>query len=148
MADPISIIGLVAGIVTFVDFGFKVISGSKSVRRSVDGMTPGISELDHCIKHIQSLNESIVRRRISGQAISEDEARIMSMVQESERLHSQLHQAINKLKVRAGARSKTLESGRVTLQSLWNHRDLQDLGKKLMSLDENIRSNIRFALQT
>lgn len=143
MADPISLLGLVAGIVTFVDFGLKIISGSKSLRRSLDGMTPEISELERSIKHIQALNESITANHAADQTLSDTETEVVAMVHESERLYTQLQISLNKLKVRASARSKTLEAGRVTLRSLWSHSELLELGKRLAILDQSIRTSIR-----
>lgn len=48
------------------------------------------------------------------------------MVQESERLYIQLRGAIDKLKVRANARSKTLETGRVAMKSISKNDELKN----------------------
>ncbi len=48
-----SIIGLISGIVTFVDFGFKTVSGTKHVRDSLQGTTAEVSELDPIVAEVQ-----------------------------------------------------------------------------------------------
>lgn len=146
MADPISLLGLVAGIVTFVDFGLKIISGSKSVRSSLDGMIPDTSELERSIKHVQTLHNSVKAERIAGQQLSEGEAEVVAMVQESEKLYARIKCSLDKLKVRATARSKTLEAGRVTLRSLWNHSELLEMAKRLTLLDQRIRTSVQTIL--
>lgn len=67
MTDPMPIIGLVASLVTFVDFGFKIISGSKSVRRSVDGMALYIGVLERSIKYIRDFLNSIMAQGFPNQ---------------------------------------------------------------------------------
>lgn len=147
MADPISVLGLVVGIVTFVDLGLKIISGSRSIRRSLDGMAPETSELERSIKHVQALNDSIMAQRIPGQQLSDVKTEVITMVQESKKLHTRIQGSVNKLKVRTGARSKTFEAGRVTLRSLWNHNELLELGKRLAILDQRIRTSIQTILE-
>lgn len=147
MADPITIIGLVAGLVTFADFGFKVLSASGSVRSSVRGKTPEVNEIDLIINDIRASNSSIKKQKTDDQKLSDDETRIMAMVESSEELYAQLRIAIEKLQARAGVRSRTLESGRVAIRSLLVKTDLRDLAKRLTNLDQRIRGNLRFLLQ-
>jgi hypothetical protein len=129
MADPISILGLVAGIITFVDFGYKVISGSKSARDSIQGRTPDVARLNKIVQEIRLMNIALVSQ-ISGQKKpSPLEKHVIEMVQESEKLKLQLHKEIEKLTMRSETRFKHLESGRVALQSIRSYKSLQSLGK-------------------
>ena len=124
MADPISILGLVAGIITFVDFGYKVISGSKSARDSIQGRTPDVARLNKIVQEIRLMNAALVSQ-ISGQRKpSPLEKHVIEMVQESEKLNLQLHKEIEKLTMRSETRFKHLESGRVALQSIRSHKSL------------------------
>ena len=50
MADPVSVVGLISSVITFVDFGLKVVSESKKIRDSASkGTSDEISELDNYI---------------------------------------------------------------------------------------------------
>ncbi|KAH5096643.1 hypothetical protein HBI56_137370 [Parastagonospora nodorum] len=147
MADPISILGLVAGIITFVDFGYKVISGSKSARDSIQGRTPDVARLNKIVQEIRLMNAALVSQ-ISGQRKpSPLEKHVIEMVQESEKLNLQLHKEIEKLTMRSETRFKHLESGRVALQSIRSHKSLQSLGKELLVLDHRVRSGIQMVLE-
>jgi hypothetical protein len=59
MADPISILGLVASVLTFADFGWKVVVGGKSARHSVDGTTDDVTRLNAIIADIRRLNSTV-----------------------------------------------------------------------------------------
>ena len=61
-----------ASIVTVVDFGFKVISGSKSLACTEDGMIPEISELDRGMKQIRDANRAMMAQRGKVYRASED----------------------------------------------------------------------------
>lgn len=147
MADPISIIGLVAGIITFVDFGFKVISGRKSLARTKDGMIPEISELDRSMKQIRDANRAIISQRGKGYRASEDETRVLAMVEDVERLYGKLQNSIGRLKVNSEARFKSLENGRIAFNSLWGKGELLELSKRLIKLYECMQSSVQFMLQ-
>ncbi|KAF2795555.1 hypothetical protein K505DRAFT_416360 [Melanomma pulvis-pyrius CBS 109.77] len=147
MADPITIISLASSIITFIDFGLKVISGTKNVRDSLHGTTAEVHELDIVMEDIQRSNNLAKKQQSSGQKLSSDEVRILEMVGECELLVAELRTAINQLRIRTGARSKTLESARVFTRSLLKQGDLQNLRSRLDKLDERIRRNLEYAMQ-
>jgi hypothetical protein len=147
MADPISILGLLAGIITFVEFGYNVISGTRSVRGSKHGMTPETEELDKIVVRVQRYNDDIMAQLVGRRTLTDDEKYIVAMVRESETLEKLLRKAIAKLKVRDGTRSKVIESSRVAFHSLLISKELQDLGKRFTALDQRIRNGVQFLLQ-
>jgi hypothetical protein len=147
MADPLAVIGLVAGVVTFVDFGFKVVSSSRGVRNSLSGTTAEVGELDLIIEDIRASHDRIKSGTKGDQKLSDDENRILLMVKESESLYEQLRHTISKLEVRGDVRSKALETVRVAFQSMWKQSDLDVLANRLNRLDQRIRGNLVFALQ-
>jgi hypothetical protein len=147
MADPITIISLVASILTFVDFGLKVVSGTRNVRDSAHGTTTEIRELDLIVEDVRSSNDLVKKQQWSGRKLSKDEQLILAMVAECENLVGELEKTIRKLKVRADVRSKTLESARVFTQSFLKQGDIQALRTRLEKLDERVRRNIENAMQ-
>ncbi|KAI2631192.1 hypothetical protein GGS21DRAFT_168574 [Xylaria nigripes] len=147
MPDPATIIGLVSGIISFIDFGLKVVSEAKHVRDSAHGTTAEIHELDLIIDDVRCSNDQVKRQQSSRAELSRDEARILAMVTECEKLVGELRQAINKVKKRDGARFKTLESARVAFHSLLKQDEIQILRSRLDNLDRQISKNVESLLQ-
>ncbi|KAH8759553.1 hypothetical protein F5882DRAFT_479407 [Hyaloscypha sp. PMI_1271] len=73
MADPITIIGLVSSIITLVDFGLKVVSGTKNVRDSLHGTTAEVRELDLIVEEVRLSNDLVKKQQSSGQKLSNDD---------------------------------------------------------------------------
>ena len=90
MNDPITIIGLVSGIITFVDYGFKVVSGTKNLHDSVRGTTAEVHELDLILEEVRSSNNLARQQHSSGQKLSSGESNILAMVEQCEKLASAL----------------------------------------------------------
>jgi hypothetical protein len=147
MADPLTYINLASSIITFVEFGYKVIVGTKQVRSSVQGTTQELKELDLIVEDIRLSNDLVKKNKPVGRQHTDDEIRILAMVKECETIYTELRKITNKLIMRTGARSKTLESGRVALHSVWKHNGIQELRGRLSALDERIRINVELALQ-
>jgi hypothetical protein len=147
MADPITILSLVASVITFVDFGYKVISGSNSVRSSVKGMTVDVTRLDDVVEEIRRLNNSVTAQLAGRSKLTKLEEHVLDMVREAELVNTRLRREIKKLTMRTDPRFKHLESGRVAIQSLWSHKDLQILGKELVLLDQRIQNGLQMILQ-
>lgn len=136
-----------SGHITFVDFEFKVISGRKSLVRTKDGMIPEISELDRSMKQIRDANRAIISQRGKGYSASEDESRVLAVVEDAERLYGKLQNSIGRLKVNSEARFKSLENGRIAFNSLWGKGELLELSKRLIKLYECMQSSVQFMLQ-
>ncbi|KAL2842430.1 hypothetical protein BJX68DRAFT_278355 [Aspergillus pseudodeflectus] len=147
MADPITIIGLASSIITFVEFGLKVVSGAKGIRDSQHGTTAEIHQLDLIVADVRALNTEVKQQQLSHKKLSEDELRILAMVTECERLQDELQKTIESLTVRPDARSQTLESARVFAKSFFKSSDLQALRTRLDSLDARIRMSVGNAMQ-
>ncbi|KAJ0416987.1 hypothetical protein BJY00DRAFT_217081 [Aspergillus carlsbadensis] len=147
MADPITIIGLASSIITFVEFGLKVVSGAKSIRDSQHGSTAEIHQLDLIVADVRASNTQVKEQQLARRHLSEHELRILAMVAECEKLQEELLKIIETLKVRSDARSQTLESARVFARSFFKSSDLQALRGRLDSLDARIRASVGNALQ-
>ena len=146
MAEALAIIGLVSNIISFIDYGIKLVSGSRLARDSLHGTTTEIHELELIVEDVQRLNAEVLRQK-SSRELSKDELHILDMVTECDRLANELRGVVNKLKMRDGVLSKTLESGRVAMRGLWKKREIEDLRRRLTDLDYRIRNSVRDALQ-
>ncbi|KAJ8126063.1 hypothetical protein O1611_g7575 [Lasiodiplodia mahajangana] len=147
MADPSALIGLVSGIITFIDFGLKIVSEIKNVRDSVHGTTAEAHELGMIIDDVRHLNEQVKGQQLPGTDLLPDRLRMLAMVEECEKLASQLVEVTNTLKRRDGTRSKTLESARVAVRSFLKQDEIQALRSRLDHLNKHIREYLAGALQ-
>jgi hypothetical protein len=147
MGDPLTALGLVANIITFVEFGFRVLSQARDIRDSVHGSTADTRELEMILEDVRSSNDDVLlHRQATGQALTPDENRIVDMARQCHGLAMQLDEKIRDLKVRDG-RSKTRESLRIVLLSLWYQKDIDGLQKRLEIFDARVRRNLASALQ-
>ena len=147
MAESLAIIGLASNIISFIDFGLKLASGTKMILESIHGTTPEIRELDLIVSNVERLNAEVTRKKDPGQTLSSDEQLILDMAKECDVLAGDIRKVMAKLIVRKGAWSKKLESGRVAFQVMRKHGDIERLRNRLDRLDERIRRNISHALQ-
>lgn len=144
MADPITIIGLVSGIVTFVDFGFKIVNGAKQMRDSGKGTTQELAELNSIVGNIRTFNKLVKDQIPMGQTLSDDEQRISHMVNDCEILCAQLNMLMSKLTAR---NSSFFESVLVASKSVFKKGEIQDLKRRLESLSQQIGTTLQHALQ-
>jgi hypothetical protein len=133
-------------IISFIDFAFKVVAETRNIRDHSQSTTTEIGELELIVEDVQHHDANLLRRNFSKLKLSQDEVRILAMVQECERLAVELRVFIGTLNVREG-RSRTMESGRVMLRSIWKKRDIEGLQKRLENLDQRIKYNVSHALQ-
>ncbi|KAI1289031.1 hypothetical protein F5Y03DRAFT_378532 [Xylaria venustula] len=146
MADPITIIGLVSGIITFVEFGLKITSGAKNIRNSLHGTTPDVTSLNQnlskIIRDLQLWNDLLKERKSRGVELSYNESSMEEMIAQCEKLHKHVQKAIQTLKMRAEARSRTVESMRVATRTFLKADKIRALEFQLNNLAERIRRSI------
>ncbi|KAI1347005.1 hypothetical protein F5Y01DRAFT_296381 [Xylaria sp. FL0043] len=146
MADPVTtIIGLVSGIITFIDFGQKIVSEVRNIQNSVHGTTANIYELDLVIGDVRRSNK--LAMELPRNQFSHDELRIMAMVVECEKLVDELQKMTSLLRRRDDARLKKLESARVAVRSFLKQDEIQALRSRLDVLDLRIRGHLSSILQ-
>lgn len=144
MADPVTIIGLVSSIITFVEFGFKVAGGAKQILESGDGTTQELAELDSIIENIRRSNSEVQAQISVCNKSSSDEKNVLKMVNQCEALTSELRKLITKLTAR---NSSIIEVGRVAWTATWKKNDIGRLKSRLIALQEQIKATVQDAFQ-
>ncbi|KAI0414753.1 hypothetical protein F5X98DRAFT_348474 [Xylaria grammica] len=146
MADPITIIGLISGIITFVEFGLKITSGAKSIRHSLHGTTADVADLNQNLSKIigdlQRWNDLLKERKSRGAKLSYNESRMVEMIAQCEKLQTEVRKAIQTLAMRAEARSKTVESMRVATRTFLKADKIRALESQLNDLAERIQRGV------
>lgn len=145
MAEAFEIIGLASSIVAFVDFGIKLVSAVKSARDSVHDTLPEVHEIELCLEDVRHSNLRAIQGS-PGRHLSQGEKHIMAMATECERLAGELGEIVQKLKIRDGARFRTIESSRIALRVLRKGKDIEDLRRRIDNLDVRIRANVQLIL--
>jgi len=147
MAEPLTIIGLASNIISFVDFGFKLVSEAKNVRDSLHGTTPEINELEQTLARVQRLSAQLQSEAVTGpQQLSQDEKDILGTVNECNALAKDIAKRTKNLKVRDNARFKLLEYGKVALSEIFHTKEIEDLRRRLDKVEQRLRFNICNAL--
>lgn len=142
----LAVVGLVGNIISFIDFGAKLVSATRDVRGSLNGTTAEVDELRHILLNVQTSNERVKSMQTSGQALSKDETSLLSLVDECEKLAKTVQKVLDKLKKRKSS-WKTYEDLRVAFQTLSSRRELENLRRRLEALDGRIRTSFSHILQ-
>jgi hypothetical protein len=142
----VAALGLAANIITFIDFGFRVVSQARNVRDSFHGTTAEARELDLILQDVEKLNEAVLNHQNTRKKLTQDEERLLEMARECKKLATQLRESLNPLKMRDG-RSKSMESMRVVISSFLHERSIMSLQKRPETLETRVRSNLASALQ-
>ncbi|EJT69004.1 hypothetical protein GGTG_13401 [Gaeumannomyces tritici R3-111a-1] len=141
--EPVTIVGLVSGIITFIDFGIKVAQAATLARQAAHVVIPELSELEHILDDIQRHNNQVS----NDPSVSEQWKNLRPLVSESEKLHEELRAILLKLKMPEGTRFKSLEAARIMLTAQLKKGDIDKLRGRLESLDSRIRRNVSTMLQ-
>jgi hypothetical protein len=146
MAEPFAVIGLAASILTFVDFGVKVIALARSIRDSQDGTIPEAKELESVVEHVRAFSASL--REASGDnSLNRDEQRILMISAKCDKLAAELGDVLKKLRVRDKAWSKKIDTTRVIIQAMWKKKDIDSLRDRLGHLEHSLREALNHTLQ-
>lgn len=144
MADPGAVIGLISGIITFVDFGFKVVGSMKQLKDAGKGTPQELAELNSVAADIRHFNKVVKSQIPKGRNPSKAEARILNMVNECEVLCGELGVLMKDLSAR---NSSMLEFGRVAVKSAWRKSDIDGLRNRMVALGAQITANVQLTLQ-
>ncbi|KAF2009152.1 hypothetical protein BU24DRAFT_428674 [Aaosphaeria arxii CBS 175.79] len=146
MAEALAILGLTSNLISFIDFSFKVVSGSRKIRQSLEDTTAEIQELKNIIEDVKLHCEQAKQLEHSGRKLCPQERNIIEMAGKCSALVTDLQRAIESLRVRPD-RWRTIEAFRIASQNLWRQNDIDSLRNRLIQLDERIKSNIGHIMQ-
>ena len=134
MADPFSALGLAGNILTFVQFTCDLISGAHDIYQSQSGASGQNAVLALVSRDVASLSGKITTE----QGHSED---LRALVAESQRLASEVVDALEKLKVK-GPKTRWA-SLKVALKDVWNRAEIEDLEQRLSKLQVQVTAHVQ-----
>jgi hypothetical protein len=141
--DPWTALGMAASILQFIGVGCKICSGAKEIYESADGTKKEIAELKLIVGDIQTHNAKL----ISSTRLTKDEKVLKALATKSLELAQQLEEIFTKLKVRDGARFRTVESARVSIWAMRKGKDITALKLRLIELQNHLQRHLGRILQ-
>jgi hypothetical protein len=142
MAEAITVLGLASNIITFIDFGAKVVAATKAVRKSVHGTTPQIDELRNIVHHVRARNASILKSEMADATPSRNESRILEMAAECENLASQMQGLIEGLGTESGKPLSKWESFGAGWYQYRKRDEIEEMKQRLVSLEGRLRADL------
>ena len=140
--DPLSALTVASSVIEFVDFGFKLMSGSHELYNSTDGSSSINSELEFITKDLTEIcsrlsqNGSCIHDRMA----TKPELALLQMSQSCEKLAQEFLSVLQSLKV--GTRHKKRSSIWQALRSVLKKKQIATYEERL----RNYRSQIALQL--
>jgi len=128
--DPLSVLGLAASIVRFVDFPSKNLNGAREVYHSSPGITPESADVSLIATDLAALSSKLCSNNFPpSQQRSSDQRALQELASQCQNFSEELSTIMEKVTSR-DPRSKT-ESLRVLLQSVRYQKPVRNLQKRL-----------------
>lgn len=147
MAEALALIGLTSSIITFIQFGSKLLLIAKSANDARDGALAEVRELDLMVRDITERRFKLTNTLSSGESLLQCDRITEEMANECTEVAGQLRALVMMLTIRKHALSRTLESGRVAFKSMSKAQEMKELRSRLIALDSAVRRNLEEALQ-
>ena len=143
----LEVVGLASNIISFIDFGFKLVTVTREVRGSKHGTTAEVNELEHLMDKVELSNARVRNMRLSGDRLSKEEMILSELVKDCAMLAEEMKKIMARLKY-SSTSWKTYENWRVAFQTLSKRRELEHLRLRFEALDTMIRTCFTDILQS
>lgn len=139
MAEAWAIVGVAVNIATIVDHGLKLVSAAISAHESIHGTTREIATLNILLDDIQDTNSRLQETQLSTGQLQSDGPSLRNLAKECDSLVKELRLIMGKLMIREEAASRTIESGRVAIQSWWKRKDIESIKERLLEVEDRLK---------
>lgn len=96
--DPLSAIGLVSSVITFIDFGYEVISAAREVRSSATGTTAANNHREFLNKRMEAVAMDLAAANSNQGSMSADTRRLTELADKCLELSNDLKRLLEKLR--------------------------------------------------
>ncbi|KAL1849363.1 hypothetical protein Daus18300_013294 [Diaporthe australafricana] len=142
MAEAWAIVGVAVNIATIIDLGFKLVSSGIAAHESIHGTTREIETLNILLDEIENTNDLLQATKSFTDGLSCGEPRFRSLAKECDKLVKELRHILAKLRIREEALSRTIESGRVAIQSWWKRKDIAAMKDRLLEVEARLKDAV------
>ncbi|KAI2469066.1 hypothetical protein F4781DRAFT_239284 [Annulohypoxylon bovei var. microspora] len=135
--DPLTALGLVGNVITFVDFSWKLIAGAREIYESTTDTSENSHSLEILATNVAQLSDAIITDTTTPRNLQElsTECRILA---------NDLLGVINRLKVKG--KHKRWNSFIVALREVWNQGKINSLVERLQRLHSQVLAQIQFTM--
>lgn len=133
MADPFTVLGTASSVITFVEFTWKLLSGTRSVYKSAAGQSDENVFISVITEDVSRLNDKIV-------ASPECSNDLRDIADKSRKVACELLGALRELQ----AKDATVwKSFKVALKDVWSKGKIEALSQRLEKLQRRVASHIQ-----
>lgn len=122
LMDPLSAIGLISSVITFIDFGYEVISASEEVRASATGTTKANDHVEFLNNRMKPVAVDLAAAKLHVGYLTEDQKQIVEVADKCLQISDDLQNLLDKLRA-TNPRSKRQVLGALA-------RNARNRGKK------------------
>jgi hypothetical protein len=122
--DPITAAGFAAGILSFINFSYKVISGTSEMFKS--GTTAENAHIGNVVNDLRKATEQLSIRRTG---TSDNEKALNMLASECQELSDNLLKLLEKLRVTA--ENSKWKNAKVFLRSMWEKEKVAEMESRL-----------------
>lgn len=134
--DPLTVAGLVSNILQFLSFSHEVLSTSKEVLSSANGMPLEVLRLRLLVKDIKE-NTKAVSDLSSSRTIKGRET-IDAIVADCERLAEKLLKDLKKFETKHDGIAGVAHAAKVAVAFIWKRKDILELKCQLLELEARL----------
>lgn len=120
--DPLSAIGLISSVITFIDFGYEIVSASEEVRASTTGTTKANDHIEFLNTRMKSVAVDLAAAKLHAGYLTDDQTQIVEVADKCLGLSEDLQKLLDKLRA-SNPRSKRQVLGALA-------RNARNRGKK------------------
>lgn len=96
--DPLSAIGLVSSVITFIDFGYEITSAAREVRSSATGTTAVNNHVDFLNTRMEAVATDLAAAKSNQGSMSADARRLTELADKCLELSNDLKKLLDKLR--------------------------------------------------
>lgn len=138
--DPLSAIGLVSSVITFIDFGYEVMAAAKEVRASTTGTTTANKHVEFLNTRMQAVAADLAAGKSNQGSMSADTRRLTELADKCLELSNDLKSLLDKL------RANNPKSKRQVLSAIVNNVTKKDQKKELEARLDQCRQQLQLQL--
>lgn len=138
--DPLSAIGLVSSVITFIDFGYEVISAAREVRASATGTTTANKHIEFLNTRMEAVATDLVAAKSSRGDMSADARQLTELADTCLQLTNELNKLLGKL------RANNPRSKRQVLSTIVQNVRKKDEKKELEARLDQCRQQLHLQL--
>ena len=139
--DPVTAIGLSAGILQLVDYGTKLFMTAYQTYKSAKGETDENKHIEKLTADLKLVAESLKQNAsgISGSP-SDDELALLALARQSENIAQELLDILEKVKRKS--KSKTWGAVHAAMRVMWNMEEIQSKFQRLKEIQSHVSTRL------